>query len=258
MGLIRTHSRRGQAELFVGDPGLGRWFKRATRIPRSIRKFQPGKALGRIAAGLGPFASFLPGVGPVLAQLAARFRIPEPVMAQIAMDYGIGTSGAGNYEGDPGPPRKRKKAASGTKAKAQEKAKKRGAPRTTRKQRGGKKGPTFEIPPGLGDELGALLRQGAELIPGPQKELDPDAIVRKFGMPRGGAGHRRSMNPTNVRALRRSIRRLEGFSRVIKSVRKAARGLRGDLVAAHGGSVVRRSGRGHKSGCSCAVCRRAA
>lgn len=71
-----------------------------------------------------------------------------------------------------------------------------------------------------------------------------------------GMGHsRRRINPANVKALRRGIRRLEGFEKLVKSVRKAAGGLRGVVMApAHGARSYSRA-RGHKAGCRCVACK---
>jgi len=66
---------------------------------------------------------------------------------------------------------------------------------------------------------------------------------------------RRGMNPLNVRALRRSLRRVEGFQRVEKRVHKmlapVARG-----ASRSSGPRASRS-RGHRPGCRCVVCSRA-
>lgn len=85
---------------------------------------------------------------------------------------------------------------------------------------------------------------------------DPLAIARRagFAVP-GVGGHRRHMNPANVKALRRGIRRLEGFERLVKSVRKAAHGLRGAVLAPAAVRSHSRGARGHRAGCKCAVCR---
>jgi hypothetical protein len=65
----------------------------------------------------------------------------------------------------------------------------------------------------------------------------------------GGGGGRRSMNVANVKALRRSLRRLEGFKNLVKRVDK--------LMPS--GAKIRSSSssrpRGHKRGCRCATCR---
>lgn len=71
-------------------------------------------------------------------------------------------------------------------------------------------------------------------------------------MPGMGGGHRR-INPANVKALRRSIRRMEGFEKLVKSVRKSAAGLRGIVAPQH---HARTSSRGHRPGCRCVVCKR--
>lgn len=66
-------------------------------------------------------------------------------------------------------------------------------------------------------------------------------------------GHRRHINPANVKALRRGIRRLEGFEKLVKSVRKAAGGLRGVVMQPHGVRHYKKPG--HRAGCRCVACR---
>jgi len=90
------------------------------------------------------------------------------------------------------------------------------------------------------------------------KSIDPARLAAGFlpgGMVLPGlggslAGKRRTMNPTNVKALRRSVRRLEGFEAMVTRVRKAY-----PRIARSASPAGRRS-RGHKSGCACVVCRR--
>jgi hypothetical protein len=63
-----------------------------------------------------------------------------------------------------------------------------------------------------------------------------------------GRSSRRTMNPANVRALRRSLRRVEGFEKLVKRVEKMYPRMR----RAHGSAAAPR---GHKRGCKCATCR---
>lgn len=72
---------------------------------------------------------------------------------------------------------------------------------------------------GIGRGAGAAFSQLAEHFTG----LDPGAIAAAAsghpGAMRGmGFGHRRRMRPTNVKALRRAIRRVDAFGRIAKKV----------------------------------------
>jgi len=268
MAFIRQYSRRAMAAEELGDPGFGKFFKRATRIPRGLRKLKVGRFLGKIAS---PLLSFVPGVGGILSQLAQKFGISPEVMGQLAQAYGIPVGeAAGDLMGDPGPPapaKKRKRAASGTKAKAKAKEEKRaerrqrGAP-TPRPTRKGKKPkgkpiglPDIEIPPGLADALGKLAGGAGEAL-----GRDPDVLLRGVGLRKGdrlfGGGARRRLNPANVKALNRSLRRVEGFEKLASRVmgHKLFRRVRGRVKGGAQGSRAR----GHRQGCACVVCRRAA
>lgn len=66
-------------------------------------------------------------------------------------------------------------------------------------------------------------------------------------------GHHRHQNPANVKALNRSLRRVEGFEKLVKRVmhHKLFKRVRGGSAGMYEGRA-----RGHKSGCGCAVCRR--
>ena len=63
----------------------------------------------------------------------------------------------------------------------------------------------------------------------------------------------RTLNPLNVKALRRAGRRFEGFSRVVKQAAKHTPGLKWSL-GMHSSSHHHRS-QGHKRGCRCVACR---
>lgn len=217
--------------------GKHRWARRL-RMPKSIRHFKPGKAL--MHAGLG----LIPGVS-------------------TARDLGL-------FAGDPKP--KRKAAGSGPKAKHQAKAHKKAtshaahshaAKHSTRKKIGKALGH-------VGSVLGEAYRNyhgdapGTQYFPqaggGGDDDAPPVPIAgadgtvhmlhpahaRALGI--GGRARHRKVNPANVKALRRGIRRLEGFQKLVKSVEKAYPRLRG---AAHSHSHAK----GHKAGCKCVACR---
>jgi hypothetical protein len=129
-------------------------------------------------------------------------------------------------QGDPGPrpaPR-RKSAAAGPRAKAARKRVVRGQ-RATRAQHGAPKGPGKKKGGGL--NLGQLVNNDrvqaaiSQLRGGNLAGAAGSAI---FGSGKagggGGGGHRRSVNPANVKALRRSLRRVEGFGRLVSRVNK--------------------------------------
>lgn len=223
--------------------GMGDPF--SLRIPKKLRKMKVGRALGRFATSA---LSFVPGLGAVLSPLAqklvnigAKYGVDQDTMLGFARSYGLDV-------GDPGPQPKRKTAGAGPKAKAAKKAQKRATPVKSAKK-GGVPNiglPNIEIPPGMMQEI---AKAAGNLVPGGPKAI---GISSHPGFGRGG---RRSMNPTNVKAIRRAVRRLEGFGRVIKSVRKAARGLKGEVLGTH--HQVARTG-GHRAGCRCAICKRAA
>lgn len=194
----------------------------------------------------------------------------EPEMAFTRM-YGY------DYSGDPATkklPPKRKQAAAGPKAKAQRKA----AVRQNRAARkGGFDGKKFaagakkfgkaalgfgqaalpyalELVPGGGLVRGAARGAGAIAKQMNQGGL-PDFQMPKGGrMPRGfGGGHRRTMNPANVKALKHSLRRLEGFAKLVKRVEKMMP--KGTRHAIHGHSAPASRMRNHKAGCKCVGCR---
>jgi hypothetical protein len=190
MAYLRAYRARA-AMGTVGDPGFGSWFKRATRVPKSIRKFQPGKALARLA----PTAlSVIPGVGPVLgalvgggggsaapeAALAAGGASPE-LMGLIMQLRALGIP-----VGDPGWMDVAKSF----------------FPKVGQFLTGGKSPVGRAILGGVasgiaGGAIGALLPGGG------------------MRAPRGARGYRR-MNPGNVKALRRSMRRVESFAKLAK------------------------------------------
>jgi len=185
-----------------------------------------------------------------------------------------------DYMGDPAPKpaKKRKHAGSGPRAKAENK-------RAKRRERAGRRGD------GIGTKIGKSIGTGARAVgaalPGLFEALksggppaaglymartgaggNEDAALAEMAAllggkaPRAGkagagfrfGGKRRTMNPTNVRALKRSIRRVEGFQSLVKRITKTFPALRGPTTMR---GSPRRS-RGHRAGCGCVVCKRAA
>lgn len=242
--------------------------------------------------------SFIPGVGGIASKIFAltdRYGLPRDAAVEFARSYGLNIgdpdefdtleAGGGmsaymgdddelelDYMGDPSPrpAKKRKSAAAGPKAKAEKK-------RAKRQERAGRKGGGFgKVAGSIGRAAGAALPSVLEAISKGRGGIgggpaDPTASDEDFlrqmeaalsgKKPRGAAasgfrlgGKRRTMNPANVRALRRSIRRVEGFQTLVKRMHKAFPALRGPTTMR---SSPRRA-RGHRAGCGCVVCRRAA
>jgi hypothetical protein len=75
-GIAAAFARRGRTlTAYQGDPfKIGKFLKRVVRPPKFIRKMQPGKLL---AKALPVAASFIPGVGGMVAQAAAGL-LPQP------------------------------------------------------------------------------------------------------------------------------------------------------------------------------------
>ena len=204
-----------------GDPGRRRGFFRRFKPPRFVRK--AFSTLAPLAAG------FIPGGS--LAYQAAQ---------------------AAGYAGDPGPKRgkspKRKHAGSGPRAKAANKRKNR--------QKGGGLGAALgnldygalgqaaigaiPVVGGVAAELAGQLRGGEspsaegpipglstavtptgdfQLVPHGVKHRMPTMVHRRVDSWMRKPG--RSMNPANTKALRRGVRRIEAFERIVKSVHKA-------------------------------------
>jgi len=160
------------------------------------------------------------------------------------------------YEGDPGPrpaPR-RKQAAAGPRAKAKRKRQVR-ARREERGKRGASKAP------GKGKlDIGAILRGQFGKAAGKTFEFGKKLAGRDLlgaatdfmarpGRQMAGGGGRKSMNVSNVKALRRALRRFEGFKKLVKRVDKML-----PMGARLAGGGAARS-RGHKRGCKCVACR---
>jgi len=142
---------------YQGDPGLGRFFKRIVSIGRKV---------------LPIAASFIPGVGGVVASIAARSFAPKPRISMEPQQYPSSFPGRGltpqfpTFRGPPDP-------------------------------MSGRYGPVAKIPVGAAQPC---CPSGTH----PAKDGTGRCVTN------------RRMNPTNPRALRRSIRRIEGFGRLAK------------------------------------------
>jgi hypothetical protein len=286
MAFTRAYSARD-----MGDP-----FR--LRIPAKLRKLKVGRALGKVArAGIG----FIPGVGPVAAQLMgaaedmrASRSSPVPEAAQLpaaGAEWDEENPGAGftyikpppghaawsfarSNGWDMGDPRvlKRKMAAAGPRAKSARKANNRlaksaggGAGRLKgTSARGGKKAGRGGADFGralAGFGAGAMeafkhtadvARGGPGAIMGQAFNFEMPGKGKGSGagiMPRAGGGGRRSMNMTNVHALKRGLRRLEGFEKLVKRIEKQYPRLK--RATGHASS----SRPGHKAGCRCVACK---
>lgn len=254
MAFIRQYTARSAAGNYVGDPFSLRMPKkiRKLKVGRALGKGL--KALAPLAA------MALPGVGGIAAQLAAgigsgggggsiaqQLMAPEPEpevyqepalpswlqmlmayspeLGSFARSYGM------DMAGDPGKGgSRRKRAGAGPATKAAAKKDKRAtkAIATKAKVKGssarGKQGG------GLGSALGHIGNIGLGAlkdIPGLGGAIAAGQDEFSFGgFGKGGKvpslfGHkRRSMNPANVKALRRSLRRVEGFEKIVKRIEK--------------------------------------
>ena len=229
MGRIREYAEMS------GDPF-------SFRRPKWARKL----TIKKVARAAAPFARFIPGIGSAM---------------EVARGYGFAA-------GDP----KRKSAGAGPKKKAQVKA-------VHRAQKSGGhviKGPQKRRPSHnmkkIGGALGQILVDNAgniasaagsaydqyhgghtEFFPKGTAQM-PGGMPTLPGMPgahRGFGGHRRSMNMSNVKALKRGIRRVEGFQKLAKSVFKAFPAMK------HGAGLApaARAHGGHKAGCRCVACK---
>lgn len=152
---------------------------------------------------------------------------PDELMEEFARGYGLDV-------GDPGRrrPRRRRSQLAGAgappsakaaaKRKTAAKARARAAGAAAR--RGGKRkstGPAKASGPKI--DFGRLAEAAASGIPlagGVISELMAQKREGKAGGAFGAGSRRRAMNPTNVRALRRSLRRVEGFKKLVKRVER--------------------------------------
>ena len=311
MAFMRTYRERSaMGRVYAGDPGFGKWFKRAFKPPKAIRKLQPGKLLGKAVKAVAPIAAgvFTGGLGAVAAGLGSKLfgggrpmetpapveeYIPPVVMPPPAPVYTVtvpeeeieeeedmyamqtGAAQLAQYQrlqqllallgwsGDPGssrirrpkkvaavkPQKKRKIAAAGPKAKAAAKKKNRGLELLAGGLSAGGRAVGAALPGlleafGRGGPKGAMAHMA---LPGLGATM-PGMIPAIPGV-RGFGRKRRSMNPANVKALRRGLRRVEGFEKLVTKVHK----LYPRLARASAGGRARRAG--HRAGCKCVGCR---
>lgn len=270
MAFIRDYAAQsgdafGMRRPWMGDPGglrgytgIGDPFRfRFPRLPRAVRKLTWKK----VARAAGSFAGFVPGVGQAV---------------DFARSFGL-------MSGDPGAPhhqaklshaasppshkaRSHKQAAHAAKAAHHAHQAKHGHPHHRAHHlahaaaHAAAAGLSFaEAHPGLA-ELGAKALGGIPLAGGGLEELarqasglgghgamGPDEAMLPGVLPGHFGRRRRHTNPANVKALRRSIRRLEGFEKLVKSVERAFPRLK--RAHAH-------HSHGHKPGCGCVACKR--
>jgi hypothetical protein len=274
VAFIRAYGARD-----MGDPF-------SLRIPKKLKRLKVGRALGAVArAGVG----FIPGVGGILSGIIPGASQASPVPEAAALpaaglewdeeNPGRGYKWMSPPQGHPawsfarsngwdmGDPKvvKRKQAAAGPKAKAARKANNRLA-KAAGGGRGRLKGTSARG--GRGSSFGAALGKfGAGAMEAFQHTADvarggPGAIMGQafnFDMPGKGSGAgimgrprgagRRSMNVANVHALKRGLRRIEGFEKLVKRVEKMYPRMK--RATGHASS----SRPGHKSGCKCVACK---
>lgn len=164
----------------------------------------------------------------------------EPVDYLAALRY----ARAYGFEGDPGPSR-RKAAGAGPKQKAKTKANARAAKATGMKRTGPEKRrprqkPRQSLVFGANPKINLhnLLKKGASLAGREDVAgLLEQAHLKDFGgggkAARIGGGHRRRINPTNIKALRHSASRLVQFEKTVHRVRKSLRGLGSAIAPQH-------------------------
>ncbi len=258
MAFIRQYAETGDPgslrQYMSGDPGFGKWLRKRFKPPKVLRKMKMGGLLKKAAGfipGVGGFAALLPEPRAERPMEQPPIFVPEEEEEPEVPDYvrDFLSRYFGIDVGDPGKPpraaRKRKRAASGTRAKAAHKRQVRGAR--------GKRGLD------IGGSLAAGGRAVAGALPGLIEALKaggPAAGMQFMAasgvepkvlkMPRLGA-RRRAMNPANVKALRRGLRRVEGFEKLVARVHKAYPRLTRSARTVRTG--------GHRPGCRCVACR---
>ena len=279
MGFIRAYSARDKYE---GDP-----FR--LRIPKGIKKLKVGRALGKVAKaavafvpGVGPIAAGILGGIPTAggAVIPEAGALPPAGAEWDDENPGRGFSWVRPPQGHPawgfarsngwdmGDPkvRKGKMAGAGPKAKATRKANSRQAKATgaTPKSSGSSargKGPSWDSLArnfvGAASSMGgtamrALKGGGVQSVA--QEAFDfhlPKAGGSGAGIMvrHAGGGGRRSMNVTNVHALKRGLRRLEGFEKLVKRIEKQYPRIKRATGHASSGRP------GHKAGCRCVACK---
>jgi hypothetical protein len=217
---------------------------------------------GRIKGGVNKAMQLRAFIAAARAQEAAQMEDEpddsyldefEPEEVDFARSYG--------YEvGDPGSTPRRKSAAAGPKMKAAKKASKRATKRAggggmtgpqKRRPRGGARGRKVvgpDIAGGLAELAGKVGPEGLAALTSAASGRRKGSAASAFGM-----GKSRRTNVANVKALRRSLRRVDGFAKLAKKVQKDAAGILRHVDRQP--RAVR--GRGHKAGCRCVVCSRA-
>ncbi len=259
MAFVRQYSNRFRAQWEdVGDPGF-----KFGRVFKGLRKVK----LGRLARGA---LGFVPGVGPALGiaervmGAARRFGVSPDLLHRLLRERGIDLGDPGARTGT-----RRGAAAGSPKSKQAGRA-------ARRKTRPPKKG----TGPGIGEIIkqhaGEALESTIQLakkgaggdIAGALQQIlaGTPAAGEVPEAPMGGGRRReahlahrhvdawmvkgsRQLNPSNPRALRHAVRRIERFEKMVKSVERAMPRLR----RPHGSR-----GSSHRSGCRCVVCRKAA
>jgi hypothetical protein len=249
----------------AGDPFKFRLPKWGPGIRRAIKKFQPGKFL---AKNLGTVVSFVPVLGPHLGKLFDRaMKLAENIpggqeqLTSFARGYGFEVGDAWDM-GDPGisSTRAPKAARRPRPVRGHEQAS--ASPiQKAKNRRARTPALDFDTRPAMagmpgGGNIATILSglKGAFDAAGGVKGVA--GIVAGGGRgPRSargmGGGGRRRINPANVHALRRSLRRVDSFAKLAKKVMP-------HLFRHARGAPAAGRGRGHKAGCGCAVCRRAA
>jgi hypothetical protein len=215
------------------------------RRPKWVKRFKPGRSLGRVARGVMHAVPFVGG----------------------AMDF---ARGYGLEQGDPAGS-KRKSAGAGPKHKAARKAEHRAAMHAPKlkghQKRRGKGGFHLDlhqvartaagylpVAGGLAQsaldaahqhDVESAAASGGDLFGGATLGAMPAHVRHDMGM----GGHRKKRNFANVRALRHALGRVEGFERIVKSIEKAYPRLK------RGATHHAAKHRGHKAGCKCVACR---
>jgi hypothetical protein len=292
MAFIREYAEAGDPFRLRLPRGLkklgGKVFRGVGKIARAGIGFVPGGGIAMKVAGAVARRS---GIAQRLLGIAHKHGLTADHAMQFARAYGIDmgdpedyedfgggmsrymNDDAGDYMGDPGgkapkPAKKRKTAGAGPKHKAEKK-------REKRKERAARKGgPKFDLAK-LGEAaaggipfVGGLLSEGITQLKGGAAGTE-DAAFAEMAQALGGkkgkrlpgmGGPHRRVNVTNVKALRRGLRRVEGFAKLAQKVQKDASKILRHVHRDAGSGSARHIGRsrGHKAGCGCVVCSRRA
>lgn len=220
--------------------------------PRALRKLRVGRALGSVAkfgaigagalfGGAGLLGGFARVLGPSLGRAfgalyhGASSPSEQDQLLEFARSYGYDLSGAaseedaaaetggegpdvdegdmmGDYMGDPGRPShnkppghpRHKMASAGPGAKSA----------AARRKRSARHGGGTAASDARAAAMLAALKSGQ----GPAGALAAELAGFKGGKHAPGMHHHRRINPANVRALNRSLRRVEGFEKLARRV----------------------------------------